>query len=667
MPKIPEYKEFIQENTRRREDLFSAYDPIRGIGSPLKRVRVVYTVRNTSVEIYFPLEMVQKEKPLRRLMDYKSVEGVLESTGIEVDDQSIDEFLEGINKKRFDYDFEFWAAIGVTIQDKETKEDIPFSLNKPQRKLLLALEEDRLAGVPIRVIVDKARQWGGSTLIQNYMGWIQIRHRRNWHSAIIADVENQVGNIRHMFIRMAKAYPKSLGTITLKPFEGSSKNKIITERGGIIGVGSAQEPDNLRSFDFAMLHLSECGIWKTTQGKSPEDLAQSLRSTVPEVPLSLIVMESTAKGVGNFFHNEWLAAISKRSGYKPVFVAWWEIERYQRTVTDMEKFVFWMQKNDYAMFLWNLGATLEGINWYFHFKKAENYDDWRMASEYPSTHQESFQSTGHRVYPQGYVQKARATCKPPEWRGDVFADAMRGKDALKNVELKEGITGLLSIWNWPEEEKTVSDRYAVIVDIGGTTNESDNSVIKVFDRYGMIDGGVPEVAAVWEGHLDPDLIAWKAAQIGWLYNKCLVVVEVNSLVGKIENTEGTHHLTILDEIVDFYPELYMRTDPDKVREGLPAKYGFHTNKSTKSLVINRHKAAVRDEEIIEYDKRTCDEMDTFEVKPNGSLGAVEGCRDDHVITTAIGAWICLNYLSIPKEIVRGSGRTHKKIIGEATI
>ena len=60
-------------------------------------------------------------------------------------------------------------------------------------------------------------------------------------------------------------------------------------------------------------------------------------------------------------------------------------------------------------------------------------------------------------------------------------------------------------------------------------------------------------------------------------------------------------------------------------------------------------------------------MDTFEVKPNGSLGAVEGCRDDHVITTAIGAWICLNYLSIPKEIVRGSGRTHKKIIGEATI
>ncbi len=666
MPKLPSYKEFIEENTIRRAALFSEYDPILGIGSTIPRVRITYTARNKSVTIRFPLEMLEKEKPLKMLQDCKSVEEVLEETGQPVNEESIEYFLQAISDKRCDYDFEFWCAISVIIQLKESKEEKPFYLNQPQRKLLDEFEKQRREGVPIRVNIDKARQWGGSTVTEIYMGWIQIRLKRNWHSAIVADVEDQVRNIRHMFTRMAKGYPKSMGTITLNAWEGSVKNKIIAERGSIIGMGSAQKPDSLRSFDFAMLHCSEVGIWKTTQGKSPEDLMQSLRGTVPAVPLSLIVLESTAKGVGNFWHREWLASIEGRSGYAPVFIAWFEIEMYQRDIPNMEKFIAKVRRNDYMMFLWNRGATLEGINWYFHFKKTERYDDWRMKSEYPSDWMESFQATGQRVYPQGYVQNARATCKPPEWKGDVFADAMRGKEALRNVELKEDPNGLLYVWNWPDTTAKVSDRYVVIVDIGGTTPLSDNSVIKVFDRYGMIDGGVPEVAAVWEGHLDQDLVAWKAVQIGLLYNMGLVVVETNSLNTE-EDTEGTHFLTILDEIVDFYDNLYMRTDPDKVREGLPAKYGFHMNTATKTLAINRHKASLRDEEYKEYDVRACDEMDTFEVKPNGKLGAVEGCRDDHVIVSAIGIWICLNYLPIPKDIVRGSGRTHKKIVGEATI
>ena len=78
----------------------------------------------------------------------------------------------------------------------------------------------RLGNEPIRGIVDKARQWGGSTFTQVYMGWIQIIHKTGWHSVIIADVENQARNIRGMYTRLAKHYPKEAGGEIALPYEG---------------------------------------------------------------------------------------------------------------------------------------------------------------------------------------------------------------------------------------------------------------------------------------------------------------------------------------------------------------------------------------------------------------------------------------------------------------
>lgn len=65
---------------------------------------------------------------------------------------------------RFRYDFPFWAATCVVINDKITSRDIPLRLNRPQRRLVSLLERERLAGRPLRLIMLKARQWGGSAL-----------------------------------------------------------------------------------------------------------------------------------------------------------------------------------------------------------------------------------------------------------------------------------------------------------------------------------------------------------------------------------------------------------------------------------------------------------------------------------------------------------------------
>jgi hypothetical protein len=659
----------IQENSKRKTILFSFYDPVTGEGSPLERRKFSYTLKGERFTYHIPLSMYNSAPKLFDLIEaHNSIEDFITGSGQPLNKTYITQVLNALDNIRYNHDFEYWAFRNVKIQDKKTKKIIPFKLNQPQRKLLLALEKMRLDEVPIRLILLKARQWGGSTLTQIYMAWIQVIHRTNWHSVVVADIEEQARNINGMYSRFAREYPKSMGELILVPYERSSKSRIIQGRDCVMSIGSAQKPDNLRSHDLAMCHFSEVGFFKDTPQRSPEDLVQSIRAAVADVPYSLIVLESTAKGVGNFFHREWMSATSHEGGYTPVFVAWWEIEMYQKECSNKEQFAEWVFTDSYAQFLWNQGATLEGINWYFDLKRRENYSDWMMQSEFPSTDTEAFISTGSRVFAPDYVKSARKSCIPPSYTGDISGASMKGKDALKDIIFQENIMGLLFIWQLPDSEEAISDRYVVTVDIGGRTKNADYSVIKVFDRYWQKDGGKPEVVAVWRGHLDQDLVAWKAAQIAKFYNNALLIVESNSLDrDEQEGTGGEHFLTVLDEIVKFYKNLYARTNPETIRLGLPIKYGFHTDRSTKPMVIDELNGALREEAYIERDMRTANEMDCYEVKPDGKYGATEGSNDDLVMATAIGVWACFKAMPVPKMVVRDSKSYSKKIVGAASI
>lgn len=250
--------------------------------------------------------------------------------------------------------------------------------------------------------------------------------------------------------------------------------------------------------------------------------------------------------------------------------------------------------------------------------------------------------------------------------GDLFADAIQGPESLSNIEFKETPKGRLSIWSLPDTTERVTDRYCLFADIGGRTETADYSVIKVLDRYWVMDGGVPEVAAVWYGHLDQDIFAWKCAQLASFYNTGLLAIESNSL--RKEKAEGNHFLTVLDKIAPHYSNLYTRDSPEDVRNKLPTKYGFHTNMSTKPMIIDTLNAALRDSLYVERDMRACDEMDYYEIKPDGTYGAIDGQHDDHVMSTAGAVWIS-SKMPLPRRIEQVSqsiSRSYKPI-SEASI
>ena len=177
------------------------YDPVAGIGCIGRRVEV-FGGHDGRKRVYVPKAMI--EDP-----DYR-ISGMTKAQW---------------QRLRCRHDFEYWCATCAVVKIKTSEHDGPFILNPPQRRVAAVLERDRVAGLPIRLILLKARQWGGSTLIQMYMGWIQSCRRRNWNSLICAHVKDAASGIRGMYTKVARQLsPRVVGgrrTPQFKPYERS--------------------------------------------------------------------------------------------------------------------------------------------------------------------------------------------------------------------------------------------------------------------------------------------------------------------------------------------------------------------------------------------------------------------------------------------------------------
>lgn len=691
--------EILKENDKRNADVYQKFDPISGIGSIGERVEV--RIDGFPLETQcIPIEMLSI--PLVKLLIKcgSIIKFLTEELEVEYSEEDRLKVIEQFVRLRCRYDFAFWAALYVYIKNKGGGDDVLFRLTRPQRKFVERLEKLRKANKPIRIVLLKARQWGGSTTSQLYMAWLQLIHKVGLNSLIIAHQGAGSDEIKDMFDRMIKAYPITM-LYKLGETYNENESKLVgvghsgsihrvPQRNCKIKIGTAERPDSCRGGDYNLVHLSEVGLWKTTDGKKPEDIVRSACSGILLKPYTMIVYESTANGTGNFFQREYDAAKRGTSQFEAMFVSWFDIEQYSLSFeNENEKadFAIWLWKNrtngsassaraesgKYLWWLWEQGATLEAINWYVQ-ERAKYNEHAPMASEYPSDDVEAFVHSGERVFDKYKVDEFRASCKPPKYIGDVYADGDSGKDALKNLRFAEDTQGLLWIWDLPEidDKEIVTNRYLTIVDIGGRSKKADWSVILVIDRLFMLDGDRPEVVAQWYGHIDMDILAWKAAQIAAFYDNSLLVIESNTLEthDKERQVDGDLSHFILNQIKDVYPNLYARKQTeDEIREGLPRKYGFHTNVATKPMIISTLIKVVREHLYTERDERCLDEYVVYEKKQNGAFGAIIGKHDDLLMTRAIGLHICFFEMPIPTIVIRVNMRVpkKKKAVSAATI
>ena len=596
------------------------------------------------------------------------------------------------------HDFPFWAAMFAYIKRKGGGSDVLFRLNRPQRKLITRLERMRKAGKPIRLILLKARQWGGSTAIQIYMAWLQLVHEVGLNSLIIAHQGTGSDEIKDMFDRMVKSYPtKMLHEITDTYSANEPKMVGVGKSGNIfrvpqrnckIKIGTAERPNSCRGGDYNLVHLSEVGLWKETEGKKPEDIVRSACSGILLKPLTMIVYESTPNGVGNFFHKEYLAAKKELSQFEAMFVAWFEIEQYELPFEDdaqRNEFADRLQagrhddevKSDreepgaYLWRLWEKGATLEAIHWYVS-ERTKYTDHGDIASEFPSDDIEAFTYSGRKVFSNEDVEQFRAACRPPRWKGEVYGYADEGEDAIKGLRFKKEEDGRLFMWHDVErsDDEEVTDRYLVVVDVcKGHTKNADFADILVIDRLFMMDGEPPVVAAEWHGHIDMDKLAWKAMQIAAYYENALLVIESNTLETNNTKGEAEYILTLIHGV--YGKQLYARKQSaEDIRQGLPKKYGYHTNPLTKKVVIYNLKLAIREHLYVEREEECLDEYLTYVETDNGVFEAMEGYHDDRLMTRAIGLQVCYHEMEMPrivKRVVNINASLKQRAVSVATI
>ena len=665
----------LQENERRRAIMFAPFNPITGEGSIGQRV--AFTVSDYPVPTqYLPVEMMD-EPFVKSLSKAGSVDAFISNDlQLPITEEARDKVVEQFIRIRQKYDYPFWAAMFAYIKRKGGGTDVLFRLNRPQRKLIKRLEKMRKAGKPIRLILLKARQWGGSTAIQIYMAWLQLVHEVGLNSLIIAHQGTGSDEIKDMFDRMIKSYPvemlHELGDAYV-PNEpkmvgvGKSGNIFrVPQRNCKIKIGTAERPNSCRGGDYNLVHLSEVALWKETDCKKPEDIVRSACSGILLLLYTMIVYESTPNGVGNFFHKEYLAAKKGLSQFEAMFVAWFEIEQYELPFeNEAEKYefakkLFTNRRNEeiksdreepgtYLWRLWEKDATLEAIHWYVSERsKYTNHGD--MASEYPSDDIEAFTYSGRKVFSSEDVEQFRPACRAPRWIGEIYGSADEGEKAIEGLRFKKEADGRLFMWHDVERSDTeeVTDRYLVVVDVcKGHTKNADFADILVIDRLFMMDGEPPVVAAEWHGHIDMDKLAWKATQLAAYYNNALLVIESNTLETNNTKGEAEYILTLIHEV--YGRQLYARKQSaEDIRQGLPKKYGYHTNPLTKKVVIYNLKVVIRERLYIEREEACLDEYLTYVETENNVFEAMEGYHDDRLMTRAIGMQVCYHEMELPR-------------------
>ena len=690
------YKEFIAENEKRWKRLRAEYDPVTGAGiselTGLKRVRL--EIPDFAIPVQWVPESMMKNKLVKEIRKAGSIEEYIATKKWKYGAPDRLEVERRLRRVRHKHDFVHWAYFCIWIKHKTAKKRVRFVLNLPQLIVLAMCEKMRAQGLPISLIILKARQWGGSTFCFFYQCWLLFKWNEFHAFAIAAHVSSASETILAMLKRSIEDYPAwDLGLpdgteLRLVATDSAGHEYAIRDQNnrqvleGHIFIGSAEKPNTLRSKDIAGAHYSEVGLWPNTPNKQADDIIADIEGGMTDDEDSMRVMESTAKSSDDYFADTWRSCDDGKGGYEQVFVPSRDIIFDNRKIDDLREFVDWLVSHKdedtpngkwrdtgkYYWWLWEIGSTLEHINWYRYRRLRLSFA--KMCNEAPETPAQAFFTAGNHVFDPFLVHEKSLRCRQPVFVGDLVAEGEKGKDALKDIRFIPNSTGDLRIWEKPDDSP-VSNRYIVILDPRrGASDGADPACITVIDRLLMMQdfglNGKPGVVAEMNYKADPDTQAYDAMRLAKWYNDALLVIESNTMESmNAERNNGIDPFEyILDIVSGIYTHLYMRHNGEEnIKDKTGQKWGFHTNSSTKPKIINFMKECLRDDLWDEPSALCCAQMASY-MEDHGKTDAEHGKHDDAVMSRAIGLWICYKEMQPPAWIKKAQPEDETVIHGD---
>lgn len=281
-------------------------------------------------------------------------------------------------KQRLKDDFWHYAVRCLKIRTKAS-ETLPFNLNRVQNYIHQRLEEQREKTGRVRAIILKGRQQGCSTYVEGRFYW-RVTHTPGARAFILTHEQAATDNLFDMVSRYHENCPSQV-----KPRTGASSAKELSfdrlDSGYKVGTAGTKAVG--RSSTFQLFHGSEVAFWPNAQ-----DHAAGVLQAVPDEAGTEVILESTANGIGNYYHTQWQDAEAGLSDFIAVFIPWYWQEEYSREPG--ENFTL---STDEVKYQEEYGLNLGQIAWR-RAKIIELGSGGLFRQEYPATAAEAFQSSG---------------------------------------------------------------------------------------------------------------------------------------------------------------------------------------------------------------------------------------------------------------------------------
>lgn len=529
----------------------------------------------------------------------------------------------------------------------KTKEGdlVPFELNSSQARIVEAIQAQRRLGLPVRIVILKSRQMGTSTLSEAII-YAFCSLRGVSQGLVLADDEEGASDIFKMnetfYGEMKLDHPH----LTPHKTRSDERRMEFSHTKSGIRIETARNKRAGRKYTYRYAHLTEVAFYPALK-----DLLAGLLPSIPDQPETVLILETTANGLGDF-HQFWQekkkAFEEGRTEWIPIFLPWSEHAEYARPFLSektKEQFLLTLS-SDEKQIMKVRHLSLEQMNWRRHqIQDVYNGDQDKFEVEYPLSDREAFKSTSRRVFPERLVLPQHVHLElTPKFRGEM--EVLNRRPApLADPQ------GFLKIYKEAQPEWT----YVIGADSCESALSHDEACAQVLSRNTW------EQVAHLHGHIAPDDFARKLFALGLYYNMALLCPERN----------GPGAVTVQQLAELGYPNL-CRTPKSVITDGgkwvETEEFGFHTNVKTKPQIIEKLSSSLRDLLLVLHDKQTVDQLETFVVRKvneegHVQTGAEDGFRDDCVMALSIAVWYAhqiwpmSSHTEIPRQNFMASSRT----------
>lgn len=227
----------------------------------------------------------------------------------------------------------------------------PFVFNRAQEYVHRRLENQLKETGKVRAVLLKGRQQGMSTLIQARYFHKVITSRGKKAFILTHDKEAT----KNLFTMANRFYDNLEPGLVPVADTANAKELYFKEFDSGYAVGTAGNRAVGRSQTIQLFHGSETGFWQFA-----EDHAKGIMQAISSEPGTEVILESTANGIGNYFHQRWIAAMGSSSDYQAIFVPWYWQPEYTSNAdglnfTEEEEYLYGLYGDD--------GLTKEHIAW----------------------------------------------------------------------------------------------------------------------------------------------------------------------------------------------------------------------------------------------------------------------------------------------------------------